>query len=89
VLDYVLRARALYLGKVPTRHNYAEQISLYERALALDPDSEKVQSFLAWQLAARVLEQMTDSAASDPARADMLADRALTAFPARHLRIMQ
>jgi hypothetical protein len=42
--------------------NYAEQISLYERALALDPGSEKVQSFLAWQLAARVLDQMTDSA---------------------------
>jgi adenylate cyclase len=27
-LDYVLHARALYLGRVPTRHNYAEQISL-------------------------------------------------------------
>jgi hypothetical protein len=32
-LDYVLRARALYLGKVPTRRNYAEQIALYEWAL--------------------------------------------------------
>ena len=41
-LDYVLRARALYLGNAPTRHNYAEQIALYERALALDPGSEKV-----------------------------------------------
>ena len=84
-LDYVLRARALYLGRVPTRQNYAEQISLYERALALDPGSEKVQSFLAWQLAARVLDQMTDSAASDLARAEMLADRALTAFPSTAL----
>ena len=46
-LDYVLRARALYLGNVPTRHNYGEQIALYEHALALDPGSEKVQSFLA------------------------------------------
>jgi tetratricopeptide (TPR) repeat protein len=80
-LDYVLRARALYLGNVPTRQNYAEQIALYERALALDPGSEKVQSFLAWQLAARVLDQMTASAASDLARAETLADRALTAFP--------
>jgi TolB-like protein len=80
--DYVLRARALYLGNVPTRRNYAEQITLYERALALDPGSAKVQSFLAWQLAARVLDQMTDTAAaSDLARAEMLADRALTAFP--------
>jgi len=80
-LDYVLRARALYLGNVPTRRSYAEQIALYERALALDADSEKVQSFLAWQLAARVLDQMTDTAASDLARAETLADRALTAFP--------
>jgi len=68
-LDYILRARALYLGKVPTRHNYAEQIALYEHALALDPDSEKAQSYLAAQLAARVLEQMTASADSDLARA--------------------
>ena len=80
-LDYVLRARALYLGNVPTRHNYAEQIALYERALALDPGSEKVQSFLAWQLAARVLDQMSDTSASDLARAETLADRALAAFP--------
>jgi TolB-like protein len=80
-LDYVLRARALYLGNVPTRHNYAEQITLYERALALDPGSEKIQSFLAWQLAARVLDQMSDTAAVDLARAEMLADCALTAFP--------
>jgi TolB-like protein len=80
-LDYVLRARALYLGNVPTRRSYAEQIALYERALALDADSQKVQSFLAWQLAARVLDQMTDAAASDLARAETLADRALTEFP--------
>jgi TolB-like protein/Tfp pilus assembly protein PilF len=84
-LDYILRARALYLGKVPTRQNYAEQIALYERALALDPGSEKAQSYLAGQLAARVLDQMTDSAASDLARAEALADRALAAFPNRPL----
>ncbi|MBV8616842.1 MAG: winged helix-turn-helix domain-containing protein [Acetobacteraceae bacterium] len=80
-LDYVLRARALYLGKVPTRRNYAEQIALYERALALDPGSAKVQSFLAWQLAARVLDQMTDTASSDIVRAETLADRAMETLP--------
>ena len=84
-LAYILRARALYLGRAPTRCNYAEQITLYERALALDPGSEKAQSFLAAQLAARVLDQMTDSAASDLARAETLAERALTAFPKRPL----
>ena len=30
-----------------TRQRYAEQIALYERALALDPVSEKAQGFLA------------------------------------------
>jgi TolB-like protein len=84
-LDYILRARALYLGRLPTRQNYAEQIALYERALALDPDSEKAQSYLAAQLAGRVLEQMTDSAAPDIARAEMLADRVLAAYPSRPL----
>jgi adenylate cyclase len=53
--------------------------------LALDPGSEKVQSFLAWQLAARVLDQMTDSAASDLVHAELLPDRALTAFPSTAL----
>ena len=84
-LGHVLRARALYLGRVPTRQNYAAQIALYEHALGLHPGSEKVQSFLAWQLAARVLDQMTGSAASDIARAEMLADQALTMFPSTAL----
>jgi TolB-like protein/Flp pilus assembly protein TadD len=81
VLDYIFRARALYLGNAPTKSIYAEQMALYECALALDPGSRKVQSFLAWQLAARVLDQMTDSAESDLARAETLANRALAAVP--------
>jgi TolB-like protein len=80
-LDCVLRARALYLGNVSTRHNYAQQIALYERALELDPGSDKVRSFLAWQLAARVLDQMSETPAVDLARAEELADCALAAFP--------
>ena len=81
VLDYIFRARALYLGNAPTRSIYAEQIALYERALALDPGSRKVQSFLAWQLAARVLDQFADSADLDIARAETLANRALATVP--------
>jgi tetratricopeptide (TPR) repeat protein len=81
VLDYIFRARALYLGNAPTRSIYAVQIALYERALALDPGSRKVQSFLAWQLAARVLDQIADSADSDIARAETLANRALATVP--------
>ena len=81
VLDYIFRARALYLGNAPTKRIYAEQMALYERALALDPGSRKVQSFLAWQLAARVLDQMADSPDSDIARAETLANRALASVP--------
>jgi len=81
VLDYILRARALYLGNAPTRSIYAQQIALYDRALELDPGSRKVQGFLAWQLAARALDLMTDSANSDIALAETLANRALTTVP--------
>jgi adenylate cyclase len=81
VLDYILRARAIYLGNAPTRITYEQQIALYEHALALYPGSQKVQGFLAWQLAARVLDQMADSADSDIARAEALANRALAAVP--------
>jgi adenylate cyclase len=80
-LDYILRARALYLGQVQTRQTYAEQIALYERALALDPGSEEAQGHLAAALAARVLDQMTDSPASDIVRAEMLANQALAGAP--------
>lgn len=79
--DYILRGRALYLGRLPTRENYTEQIILFERALALDPDSGQAQSLLAAALMARVLDQMTDSADSDIARVEALVDMALAAFP--------
>jgi len=80
-LDYIRRGRALYLGRVPTSQSHAEQIALFESALALDPSSMKAQCFLAAALTSRVLDQMTESAGSDIARAEELASRALTAFP--------
>jgi tetratricopeptide (TPR) repeat protein len=79
-LDYVLRGRAAF-RKPPTRDNYAEVISLFERALAVDPRSVEAQSLLVAALAARVLDQMTDSAAADLARADGLVGKALAASP--------
>jgi hypothetical protein len=45
-LDYILRGRAARLRPV-SRHVYAEAISMYERALALDPRSVEAQSRLA------------------------------------------
>ena len=79
-LDYILRGRAAF-AKPPTRDNYAEAIGLFERALALDPQSVEAQSRLASALAGRVLDGMTDSAAADIARAEGLVGQALAASP--------
>ena len=79
-LDYFLRGRAA-LNKASTRDNYAEGISLLERALALDPRSVEVQSRLAINLVGRVLDQMADAAAADVARAEELVGQALAASP--------
>ena len=69
-LDYILRGRA---GK-PT---FGEAISLFERALELDPRSVEAQSQLAHQLSGRVLTGMPGQAPADLARAEGLVDRAL------------
>jgi TolB-like protein len=79
-LDYILRGRAAS-NKPPSRDKYAESISLYERALALDPRSVEAQSLLAGALTGRVLNNMTDTAAADIARAEGLAGQALAASP--------
>jgi adenylate cyclase len=61
-LDYILRGRAARL-RPPSRQNRAEQVLLFERALALDQNSVAAQSWLAIELAARALDSMTDTAA--------------------------
>jgi adenylate cyclase len=78
--DYILRGRAATL-KPTSRDSYAEMISLFECALALDPQSVEVQSHLASALANRALIGVTDSAAADIARAEGLVDQALAASP--------
>jgi adenylate cyclase len=79
-LDYIFRGRAAGL-KPLSRNSYAEMISMYERALALDPQSVEAQSRLADSLVGRVLDGVTDSAAADMARAEGLVDRASAASP--------
>ena len=79
-LDYILRGRAAF-AKPPSRENRAEQINLFERALALDPQSVAAQSWLAAVLAGRVIDSMTDTAAADMVRAEHLAGQALAASP--------
>src|SRR5215469_16121933 len=79
-LDYILLGRAAGLKPI-SRETYAEQISFFERALTLDPQSIEAQSCFATALANRGLIGVTDSAAADIARAEELADRALAASP--------
>jgi TolB-like protein len=83
-LDYILRGRAARL-KPNSRDVYARAISLFERALVLDPGSVEAQSWLGLTLAARVLDQMTDTAAIDIVRAEGLVGQALAASPHRAL----
>jgi TolB-like protein/DNA-binding winged helix-turn-helix (wHTH) protein len=83
-LDYILRGRAASSRPV-ARDKYAEAISLFERALALDPWSVEAQSRLANEFASRVLDQMTDSAAADIERAEGLIGQALAASPRFYL----
>ncbi|HEX3523349.1 MAG TPA: tetratricopeptide repeat protein [Stellaceae bacterium] len=78
-LDYILRGRAAF-SKPASRDTYAEAISLYERALELDPQSAEAQSLLARTLAARAMDGMTDRASADIAYANELVRRALAAW---------
>ena len=79
-LDFVLRARAV-CNKASTRDNFAEAISLYERALALDPSYVPAKALLAQTLTARVLDQVADAPWADLERADRLIVEVLGASP--------
>lgn len=78
--DCILRARATLATGV-TLDNYAAAISLYERALALDPQSAEARGRLASALVGRVLDFEINSAASDLKRADELIAQALVRSP--------
>jgi tetratricopeptide (TPR) repeat protein len=67
------------MNKPHSREIRAEVVSLYQRALALDPDSVEAQSEMAIALAGRVLANMTDTVEADLLRAEHLAARALAA----------
>jgi TolB-like protein/Flp pilus assembly protein TadD len=79
-LDYILRGRASF-SKPPSRDNYAEMVGLFEHALALDPQSVEAQGWLAVVLAIRVGTGMTESTATDLARAEALIDQAMRGSP--------
>jgi TolB-like protein/DNA-binding winged helix-turn-helix (wHTH) protein/Flp pilus assembly protein TadD len=79
-IEYILRARAVKL-KPLNRGDHAEAISLFERALAQDPQSAEAQAWLALSLAERALDELAHAAAADIARAAELATQALAASP--------
>jgi len=79
-LDYIFRGRAAGL-KPASGDSYAEMISMFEHALALDPQSVQAQSLLANVLAGRVMDGFSDAAAADIARAEELVAKALAASP--------
>jgi TolB-like protein len=79
--DYRFRARAA-AAKPSSREKYAEAIDLFERALAIGPQlPPSTKAALAIQLIGRVLDDMTDTAAADIARAEELIGPALAAAP--------
>jgi TolB-like protein/DNA-binding winged helix-turn-helix (wHTH) protein/Tfp pilus assembly protein PilF len=79
-LDYILRGRAAG-AKGPARENTAQAISLFEHALALDPQSVEAQSRLAAALTVRVIIGMSETSAADIIRANGLVGQALAASP--------
>jgi TolB-like protein/class 3 adenylate cyclase/Tfp pilus assembly protein PilF len=79
-LDYILRGRAA-LWKPGTCENYEDAITLFERALALDPRSIDAQSWLVSALTWRMLDGITDTADADIARAEGLVRQALATSP--------
>ena len=79
-LDCILRGGAAQ-SKPVTPANYAEAVRLYERALALDPQSVEAKSRLAIALTGRVLDQMSPSVAADIALAEEQVRQAVEAAP--------
>jgi tetratricopeptide (TPR) repeat protein len=80
VLDYIFRGRAAF-NKGPGRDSYGEAISLFERALALDPHSVDAQAELAGALAYSVVNAVTDAPAADLERAERLIAQAAAISP--------
>src|SRR5580693_10227061 len=63
-LDFILRGRAA-MYKPHSRDSLAEAMSLFERALALDPQSVEAQTLLATALVSRVLDFVISSEDAD------------------------
>jgi adenylate cyclase len=80
VLDYIVRGRAA-AHEGATRDGFTRAVDLFERALALDPQSVEAQNLLALTLTGRVLAGMTNTRAADVSRAEVLIGQAWAASP--------
>jgi tetratricopeptide (TPR) repeat protein len=79
-LDCLLRGRAIS-WRPPSSEAYAEAIAFFERARTLDLRCVEAQSFLAAAHAARILDQMDASAATNISYAERLVEESLAASP--------
>ena len=79
-LDYILRGRAAWWKPI-SRENNAEGLSLFKRALALDPRSIEAQIGLALMLVTRVFDFWSDAPDVDLQHADQLIARVLAVSP--------
>jgi TolB-like protein len=79
-LQYILQGRVLRC-KLLSRVDQARSISLFERALVLNPDCSEAQGWLADALAQGALDEMAEAVAADIARAAELAAQAVAASP--------
>jgi len=83
-LDYILRGRAV-LARPISKGNSNEAAALFEKAVALDPQSADAATWLAATLAYRVTDDLSDSPDEDLHRAEKLVAQALAASPSSAL----
>ena len=79
-LDYMLRGRAV-LARPISRENSDEAVTLFETALALDPQAADAAAWLAVALTVRVIDELSAFPNVDLQRAERLAAQALAASP--------
>jgi adenylate cyclase len=79
-LDFILRGRAV-LTRAITKERTKQAAALFEKALALDPQSADAAAWLAATLAFGVTDELSDSPGEDLRRAERLVAQALAESP--------
>jgi adenylate cyclase len=79
-LDYMMRGRAV-LTRPISKENNDEAVTLFETALALDPQAVDAAAWLAVALTVRVTDELSDFPDLDLQRAERLVAQALAASP--------